>query len=41
MGGTLKLLSDAMGHESIQTTADLYAHLDTRDLHDEFERLFG
>lgn len=25
-------LSLAMGHASIQTTADLYAHLDTRDL---------
>jgi integrase len=31
-GGRLETLSEAMGHKSIQTTADLYAHLDTRDM---------
>lgn len=31
-GGRLETLSMAMGHESIRTTADLYAHLDTRDM---------
>jgi integrase len=30
-GGRLTTLSDNMGHESIQTTADLYGHLDVRD----------
>jgi len=31
-GGRLTTLSDAMGHASIATTADLYSHLDTRDM---------
>lgn len=31
-GGRLETLSLVMGHASIQTTADLYAHLDTRDI---------
>lgn len=31
-GGRLETLSRAMGHASIKTTADLYAHLDLRDL---------
>jgi integrase len=31
-GGRLETLSLAMGHASIRTTADLYAHLDTRDM---------
>jgi integrase len=31
-GGRLETLSRAMGHASIRTTADLYAHLDLRDL---------
>lgn len=31
-GGRLETLSMAMGHASIQTTADLYAHLDTQDM---------
>lgn len=31
-GGRLTTLSSAMGHASIATTADLYAHLDTRDM---------
>lgn len=31
-GGRLETLSIVMGHASIQTTADLYAHLDTRDI---------
>lgn len=39
-GGTLERLSKAMGHSSIQITFDLYAHLDTRDIADEFERVF-
>lgn len=32
MGGRLETLSRAMGHESIRTTADFYAHLDVSDL---------
>ena len=40
-GGTIERLSIAMGHESIQTTFDLYAHLDTRDLDAEFAAVFG
>jgi len=40
-GGTLERLSMAMGHTSIKTTWDLYAHLDTNDLADEFERVFA
>lgn len=39
-GGRLDLLSMAMGHASIKTTYDLYAHLDTRDLAQEFALLF-
>lgn len=31
-GGRLETLSRAMGHSSIRVTADLYAHLDLRDL---------
>jgi integrase len=31
-GGSLHTLSRALGHASIRTTADLYAHLDLRDL---------
>lgn len=31
-GGRLETLSRAMGHASIRTTADLYAHLDVTDL---------
>lgn len=31
-GGRLETLSRAMGHSSIRTTADLYAHLDLTDL---------
>jgi integrase len=31
-GGQLITLAQAMGHTSIRTTADLYAHLDTRDM---------
>lgn len=31
-GGRLETLSDVMGHASIKTTYDLYAHLDTRDV---------
>lgn len=31
-GGRLETLSQVMGHESIKTTYDLYAHLDTRDV---------
>jgi len=31
-GGRLETLSMVMGHESIRTTHDLYAHLDTRDV---------
>lgn len=31
-GGRLETLSDVMGHESIATTKDLYAHLDTTDV---------
>lgn len=30
-GGRLETLSTEMGHESIQTTKDLYGHLDSRD----------
>lgn len=32
MGGRLETVSRALGHASIRTTADLYAHLDLRDL---------
>lgn len=32
-GGRLETLSIVMGHASIRTTFDLYAHLDTRDVH--------
>lgn len=39
-GGSLSLLSDAMGHASIKTTDDTYSHLDTRDLREEFARVF-
>lgn len=31
-GGSLHTLSRALGHTSIRTTADLYAHLDLRDI---------
>jgi integrase len=31
-GGRLETLSMVMGHASIKTTADLYSHLDTRDV---------
>jgi len=31
-GGRITTLSQAMGHESLRTTIDLYAHLDTRDV---------
>lgn len=31
-GGRLSTLSDALGHESIATTDDLYGHLDTTDM---------
>lgn len=31
-GGRLETLSMVMGHSSIKTTADLYSHLDTRDV---------
>ena len=31
-GGRLETLSPAMGHASIRTTSDIYAHLDLRDL---------
>ena len=31
-GGRLETLSQVMGHESIRTTFDLYAHLDTTDI---------
>lgn len=31
-GGRLEVLSGELGHESIKTTFDLYAHLDTRDV---------
>jgi integrase len=31
-GGTLETLSRIMGHASIKTTFDLYAHLDTSDV---------
>jgi integrase len=41
MGGSAELLKEALGHKSIQTTIDLYVHMDTRDLHDEFERIFA
>ena len=40
MGGSAELLKEALGHKSIQTTIDLYVHLDTTDLHEEFERIF-
>lgn len=40
LGGSLPLLSAAMGHASIKTTYDLYAHLDQNDLAAEFARLF-
>lgn len=36
-GGRLETLSIAMGHASIQTTADLYAHLDTRDMAEDIK----
>lgn len=31
-GGRLETLSEALGHESIKTTYDLYGHLDTSDI---------
>lgn len=39
-GGTLERLSKLMGHASIKTTFDLYAHLATEDLFEEFDRVF-
>ncbi len=40
-GGRLETLSRAMGHASIRTTADLYAHLDVRDLRRDLELVEG
>lgn len=40
-GGRLETLSMAMGHESIRTTFDLYAHLDTRDVKADLELIEG
>ncbi len=37
MGGRLETVSRALGHASIRTTADLYAHLDLRDLRADLE----
>lgn len=37
MGGRLETVSRALGHSSIRTTADLYAHLDLRDLRADLE----
>lgn len=31
-GGRLETLKDVLGHTSIRTTFDEYAHLDTRDV---------
>jgi integrase/recombinase XerC len=39
-GGSLSRLKRLMGHASIKTTDDLYAHLDTQDLAAEFSLLF-
>jgi integrase/recombinase XerC len=39
-GGRLERLSRVMGHASVKTTSDTYAHLDSRDLSDEFDSLF-
>lgn len=40
-GGSLERLSMLMGHASIKTTFDEYAHLVTADIVNEFERVFG
>jgi integrase len=40
-GGRLETLSRAMGHSSIRTTADLYAHLDLTDLHRDLALVEG
>lgn len=40
-GGRLETLSRALGHKSIRTTADLYAHLDVRDLRRDLELVEG
>lgn len=36
-GGRLETVSRALGHASIRTTADLYAHLDLRDIRHDLE----
>jgi integrase len=38
-GGSLSVLSEEMGHESIATTKDLYGHLDRKDKKAELRRL--
>ena len=40
-GGRLETLSLVMGHASIRTTFDLYAHLDTRDIIADLELVEG
>jgi hypothetical protein len=40
-GGRLETLSQTMGHASIRTTFDLYAHLDTRDAEADMAIVFG
>lgn len=40
-GGSIERLKKMMGHESIKTTSDLYEHLVTADLYDEFDRVFA
>lgn len=40
-GGRLETLSEQLGHESIKTTYDLYAHLDRRDIVADLELIEG